>query len=63
MVLLANDFGFLVLFNGRTSSQLELSETAAELGAADARAATALAESEGFHTGTVIFSIRKTAGA
>jgi Domain of unknown function (DUF1906) len=61
-VLLANDFGFLVLFNGRTSSQLESPETAAELGAADARAATALAEAEGFHSGTVIFLDQEDGG-
>jgi hypothetical protein len=60
--LLENGFGFLVLFNGRTSSQLKSSANAAELGKGDAQAAIALARAEGFHPGTLIFLDQEEGG-
>ncbi|MGH9746086.1 MAG: glycoside hydrolase domain-containing protein [Candidatus Acidiferrales bacterium] len=61
-VLLENGFGFLVLFNGRTASQLKSSAAAAELGKADAQSAVALATREGFHPGAVIFLDQEEGG-
>lgn len=59
-VVLENGFGFLVLFNGRTSSQLK--SAAAELGKTDGQSAAALAREEGFRAGTVIFVDQEEGG-
>jgi hypothetical protein len=55
--LLKNKFGFLILFNGRMSSELEPPVNPADLGASDGDATVAAAQREGFRapTGTVIF--------
>jgi Domain of unknown function (DUF1906) len=55
--LLKNGFGFLILFNGRMSSELKPPVNPDELGARDGDAAVAAALREGFRatTGTVIF--------
>jgi hypothetical protein len=53
--LLKNGFGFLVLFNGQTISQLKTRGSAAEAGKVEGQSAVALAQQEGFHSGTVIF--------
>jgi hypothetical protein len=47
-VLARNDFGYLVLFNGRESAELKSEAAAARLGASDANAAAAGATREGF---------------
>jgi hypothetical protein len=49
-----NGFGFLVLFNGRTESQLK-PLVAAELGVSDAELAVKSAQHEGFPAHTIIF--------
>jgi hypothetical protein len=61
-VLLQNGFGFLVLFNGRGSSELKSAATASALGGTDAQAAAEFAKREGFHAGTVIFLDQEEGG-
>jgi hypothetical protein len=48
-------FGFLLLYQGRTSRQLPYKKDSVEAGLADARAAAAAARREGFPEGSVIF--------
>jgi hypothetical protein len=52
-----NDFGFLILFNGRLSKELQTPLDARDLGTRDADAAVAAAQREGFPaaTGIVIY--------
>jgi hypothetical protein len=54
-LLVQNNFGFLILFNGRTSDQLKRAVEAESLGRTDARDAVASATREGFSSGAVIF--------
>jgi len=56
-VLLKNDFGFLVLFNGRSSNELKPPVDPADLGVRDAELAAAAAQREGFpvNGSTVIY--------
>ena len=54
-VMQAQGFGFLLLYQGRTSSQLPYKKDSIEAGLADARAAAAAARREGFPEGSVIF--------
>jgi len=61
-VLRESGFGFLVLFNGRTSRQLRRPADAAALGASDARIAADRAKQEGFSIGTVIFLDQEEGG-
>jgi hypothetical protein len=51
----AQGFGFLLLYQGRTSSQLPYKKNSIEAGLADARAAAAAARRDGFPEGSVIF--------
>ena len=51
----AQGFGFLLLYQGRTSGQLPYKKDSIEAGLADARAAAAAALREGFPEGSVIF--------
>jgi Domain of unknown function (DUF1906) len=60
--LLKNGFGFLLLFNGRTISQLKSLASAAEAGKVDGQSAAALAQQEGFHSGAVIFLDQEEGG-
>ena len=60
--LLKNGFGFLVLFNGRTISQLKTLGSAADAGKVEGQSAAALAQQEGFHSGTVIFLDQEEGG-
>ena len=60
--LLKNGFGFLVLFNGRTISQLKALVSAADAGKVEGQSAAALAQQEGFHSGTVIFLDQEEGG-
>jgi hypothetical protein len=53
--LASRGFGFLLLYRGRTSSQLPYAKNAVEAGLADARAAGAIARREGFPESSVIF--------
>jgi len=55
-------FGFLVLFNGRLSSQLKTVSNAGRLGKSDAEAAVASARREGFSVGTIIFLDQEEGG-
>lgn len=55
-------FGFLVLFNGRLSRELESPANAIVLGASDGRAAIAAARREGFPAGIVIFLDQEEGG-
>jgi hypothetical protein len=57
------DFGFLVLFNGRLERELKSESNARALGAGDARAAAAAAQHEGFVTRTVIFLDQEEGGS
>jgi hypothetical protein len=61
-VLARNEFGFLVLFNGRASAELKSEAAAARLGASDANAAAGSATHEGFATGSVIFLDQEEGG-
>jgi hypothetical protein len=54
-VMQAHGFGFLLLYQGRTSSQLPYKKDSVEAGLADARAAAETARQEGFPEGSVIF--------
>ena len=60
-MLQAAGFGFAVLFNGRLYQEIRSSRSAEELGKKDAAAAITACMREGFHRGTVIFSIRRKA--
>lgn len=60
--LLKNDFGFLVLFNGRTIKELKSLGNAAEAGKKDGHSAASLAQQEGFSSGTVIFLDQEEGG-
>jgi hypothetical protein len=51
----AQGFGFLLLYQGRTSGQLPYKKDSVEAGLADARAAAAAARREGFPEGSVVF--------
>ena len=57
-----NGFGFLVLFNGRTESQLKPPLLAAELGASDAALAVKSAQHEGFPAHTIVFLDQEEGG-
>jgi hypothetical protein len=48
-------FGFLLLYRGKTSSEISTNKIAIEVGLADARAAAEAARREGFPEGSVIF--------
>ncbi|HXJ13148.1 MAG TPA: glycoside hydrolase domain-containing protein [Candidatus Limnocylindrales bacterium] len=54
-VMQSQGFGFLLLYQGRTSSQLPYKKDSIEAGLADARAAAAAARRDGFPEGSVIF--------
>jgi|HubBroStandDraft_4_1064222.scaffolds.fasta_scaffold39713_3 hypothetical protein len=60
--ILKNDFGFLVLFNGRTESQLKPPLVAADLGVSDAELAVKSAQREGFPARTIIFLDQEEGG-
>lgn len=60
--LLQSGFGFLVLFNGRTESQLKPPVVPAKLGASDAELAIAAAQREGFPAHTIIFLDQEEGG-
>lgn len=60
--LLQNNFGFLVLFNGRTESQLQPPAVPAQLGNADAELAIQAARQEGFPAHTIIFLDQEEGG-
>ena len=62
VALLKNDFGFLVLFNGRTESQLQPPAVPAQLGNADAELAIQAARQEGFPAHTIIFLDQEEGG-
>jgi hypothetical protein len=61
-ILRDSGFGFLVLFNGRTSGELKHAADPAALAAADARNAIENAKREGFSPGTVIFLDQEEGG-
>jgi hypothetical protein len=61
-VLAQNNFGFLVLFNGRASAELKSEAAAVRLGASDANAAATSATREGFAKETVIFLDQEEGG-
>jgi hypothetical protein len=54
-VLQSQGFGFLLLYQGRTSGQLHTKKGSIDAGLADARAAAVAARQEGFPEGSVIF--------
>lgn len=60
--LLKNGFGFLVLFNGRTESQLQPPVVSAQLGSTDAELAIHAAQQEGFPAHTIIFLDQEEGG-
>ncbi|MFZ3334133.1 MAG: glycoside hydrolase domain-containing protein [Candidatus Acidiferrales bacterium] len=62
VALLQNGFGFLVLFNGRTESQLQPPVVPAALGASDAELAIRAAQQEGFQAQTIIFLDQEEGG-
>ena len=55
-------FGFLLLFNGRPSTQLKAVAIAARLGKSDAEEATASARREGFPAGAIVFLDQEEGG-
>jgi len=61
-VLAKNNFGFLVLFTGRGSSELKSVKAATRLGVSDSAAAIASALHEGFAKGTIIFLDQEEGG-
>ncbi len=61
-ILVENNFGFLVLFNGRASDELRSERAAASVGSSDADAAAASATREGFPKDTVIFLDQEEGG-
>ncbi len=60
--LLQNGFGFLVLFNGRTESQLQPPVVPAQLGSTDAELAIQAARREGFPAHTIIYLDQEEGG-
>lgn len=60
--LQAAGFGFLLLFNGRLTSQLKTVSNAGRLGKSDAQAAVAWARREGFPEGAIIFLDQEEGG-
>ena len=60
--LLQNNFGFLVLFNGRIESQLQPPVVPAQLGSADADLAIRAARREGFPAHTIIYLDQEEGG-
>jgi hypothetical protein len=60
--LQAQDFGFLLLFNGRSAAEVRAPEAAEEAGLADAKSAAAAARAEGFAEGSVIFLDQEEGG-
>ncbi|MFZ0885607.1 MAG: glycoside hydrolase domain-containing protein [Candidatus Acidiferrales bacterium] len=60
--LLKNGFGFLMLFNGRTESQLQPPVVPARLGSTDAELAVQTARREGFPAHTIIFLDQEEGG-
>ncbi|MFZ0084220.1 MAG: hypothetical protein WAK78_02935 [Candidatus Acidiferrales bacterium] len=60
--LLQNTFGFLVLFNGRTESQLQPPVVPAQLGSTDAELAIQAARREGFPAHTIIYLDQEEGG-
>jgi hypothetical protein len=56
------DFGFLVLFNGRSSPVLKNVSNGVKLGKSDAEAAISSARREGFPAGTIIFLDQEEGG-
>jgi len=54
-LLRSQGFGFLVLYRGRKTSEVESPGAAIEAGYQDAKTATSAAKSEGFAPGTIIF--------
>lgn len=61
-VLESAGFGFLVLFNGRSYSEIKSAGDATRLGRSDAAAAARAARAEGFPAGTVIFLDQEQGG-
>jgi len=61
-ILIQAGFGFLVLFNGRTESQLRLPALPTELGTSDAELAVKAARYNGFPAKTVIFLDQEEGG-
>lgn len=61
-ILRESGFGFLVLFNGRTDSQLRPPNRASALGAGDARIAVEDGLREGFSKSTIIFLDQEEGG-
>src|ERR1700722_2139463 len=57
-----NNFGFLVLFNGRLDKELSSASHATELAASDAQSAIAAAKREGFPANTIIFLDQEEGG-
>jgi hypothetical protein len=55
-------FGFLLLFNGRPSTQLKTVANAGRLGKSDAEAATSSARREGFPAGAILFLDQEEGG-
>lgn len=54
-LLFSHGFGFLALYRGRTSGELQNEAAARKKGSQDARSAAASAKAEGFAPGTIIF--------
>lgn len=61
-LLTQNNFGFLVLFNGRASAELKSVAAAAALGVSDASAAVESATREGFSKDTIVFLDQEEGG-
>jgi Domain of unknown function (DUF1906) len=61
-ILRGSGFGFLVLFNGRVSTEFKGAADPAALAAADARNAVEIARREGFSPGTAIFLDQEEGG-
>jgi Domain of unknown function (DUF1906) len=59
--LKANGFGFMILYNGRLDAELKGKDPAA-LGRADAAAAIAVAQREGFASGAILFLDQEEGG-
>jgi hypothetical protein len=59
--LKANGFGFMILYNGRADAELK-GKDAAALGRADAAAAIAAAQREGFGSGAILFLDQEEGG-
>lgn len=61
-ILVKNDFGFLILFNGRLETQIKKSHDAAALGRSDAAQAVSAAKREGFPANAIIFLDQEEGG-